>query len=343
MPPGKPPHPDRIYLGDCTEVMHGWPPAIFDACITDPPYGMGQHRRRTGKQGGGGGLGWAFSRHVTVAEAWDQFPPTTNTQAQDPYLDFTLAWLGEAIRLVRPGGNLLIFGSFHNIYLIGFALQRVFDRRLLQQITWFKPNAQPNITCRLLTESTEYVLWACNETPRRAKRWTFNYDMAKRFNTGRQLRNMWSIPRTSEHEKRHGRHPTQKPLALAERLVHLFTKPTDRVLDCFVGSGTIAVACTMTGRHFVGIEQDPQYARIAQRRLAAVGVGWRTPPIGPLSLSCESERMNSCKACECTGFFDEDVKLEESDYAKLARFILKQEKKPCKCGHVEGLHIKRTS
>jgi len=69
----------------------------------------------------------------------------------------------------------------------------------------------------------------------------------------------------------HGRlHMTEKPLALMETLVRLFTDPGDTILDPFMGSGTTGVAAIHLGRNFIGWEKDPRYFRVAQRRLARV-------------------------------------------------------------------------
>lgn len=247
------PQSERIFGRDCIAEMSSWPDACVDCCITDPPYNMSKKK----------GLGWAFSNHITMQQEWDIF-------SKDAYASFTHDWLKQVCRVVKPNGNILVFGSFHNIYLIGFVLQNLLDRRILQQVTWFKPNAQPNITGRLLTESTEFVIWAVNNTPEEAKGWTFNYEDAKQFNSGKQLRNMWTIPYTPASEKQLGTHPTQKPLALLSRMIKIWTKPEDVVLDCFLGTGTTAVACEALGRKWVGVEKDPQYARITMERLKGV-------------------------------------------------------------------------
>jgi site-specific DNA-methyltransferase (adenine-specific) len=196
-----------------------------------------------------------------MEQGWDRF-------AADEYVKFTHRWLAEVCRVVRPNGNILVFGSFHNIYVIGFVLEHLLNRRILQQITWFKPNAQPNITGRLPTESTEYILWACNNSPRRATRWTFDYPASKELNGGKQLRNMWPIPCTPRSERLAGAHPTQKPLELLERIVRLWSKPGDLVLDCFAGTGTTAAAAARLGRRWIGIEKEVEYAEIARRRVA---------------------------------------------------------------------------
>jgi DNA modification methylase len=65
-------------------------------------------------------------------------------------------------------------------------------------------------------------------------------------------------------------HPTQKPIKLMYRLIEKFTKKDEIILDCFLGSGTTAVACKMLGRNFIGIEISPEYCKIAEARLKAV-------------------------------------------------------------------------
>lgn len=251
------PAPGQIIAGDALEVMRGWPDACVDHCIVDPPFNIGSGSGRRGK----GGLGWAFSSHVTMQEAWDRF-------SKDDFFAFNAAWLREVCRVVRPNGNLLVFGTYHNIYQLGFILQHVLERRVLNSIIWFKPNAQPNITARALTESTEQIVWAVNESPARATGWIFNYWDAKAMNGGKQMRNLWEIPVTSQKERAAGKHPSQKPLALLERLVLLATQPGDLVLDPFGGAGTLALAAEKHGRRWLTIERVAEYVDLARRRLA---------------------------------------------------------------------------
>ncbi len=137
-------------------------------------------------------------------------------------------------------------------------------------MVWFKPNAQPNTTAGTLTESTEQIIWAVNETPARATGWTFNYWDAKEMNGGKQMRNLWDFPVTGKKERAEGKHPSQKPLALLERAVLLASQPGDLLHDPFGGAGTLAVAAAKHARDWLLIETVPEYAEIAQRRLEAV-------------------------------------------------------------------------
>lgn len=243
---------NSIIEGDCLEVMRSWPDHCVDHCITDPPFNMSKKK----------GLGWAFSSHVTMQETWDIF-------SKDDYLKFTGDWIQEVSRIVKPNGNIFIFGTFHNIYIVGFAIQQL-NLKILNSIVWFKPNAQPNITARMLTESTEHIIWACNNTVGKASNWVFNYRDAKRLGNGRQLRNVWELPYTPAREKKFGKNPTQKPESVLERLIIIGTRQNDLVLDCFAGTGTTGVVAERLGRRWVMIEKEPAYADIAKRRIGAL-------------------------------------------------------------------------
>ena len=98
-------------------------------------------------------------------------------------------------------------------------------------------------------------------------RYVFNYDAMKTANDGRQMKNVWRFPAPGALEKQHGRHPTQKPLALIERCLEASTLPGQRVLDPFAGSGSTGVAALRLGREFIGCELEPRYATLAAARL----------------------------------------------------------------------------
>ena len=241
----------EIYEGDALQLMRQWPDRCFDHCITDPPFNMSKKK----------GLGWAFSSHVTMQEEWDRF-------TKEGYLEFTRQWLTEVCRLVKENGNIFVFGSFHNIYTLGFVLQEL-NRRIVNSIIHCKTNPQPNITARTLTESTEQIIWACNNTVEKAKGWVFNYWVAKQIGGGKQLRNYWVIPYTPVREKKFGKHPTQKPEAVLERLIHIGTNEGDLILDCFAGTGTTGLVAERLGRKWVMIEKAHNYIEIANKRLLA--------------------------------------------------------------------------
>lgn len=241
--------------------MKSLPDGSIDHCITDPPYNISGY---DGKRE----IGWLKSNRTWVEgkkfnkidENWDRFTDLD-------YHSFTGAWLSELKRVVKPNGNILIFGSYHNIYTVGVALAEL-DLKINNSIIWYKRNAFPNITGRMLCESTEQIIWAVNGSKKRATKWIFNYeDLKKLTDNGKQMRNMWDIPMTPPSEKRHGKHPSQKPMALSERLIIGFTSPGDLVFDPFLGSGSFLLAAKSLGRDYLGIEKSEEFIDLARRRI----------------------------------------------------------------------------
>ena len=197
-----------------------------------------------------------------MASEWDKF-------SNGSYLDFCSEWIKQIKRVVKPNGNIFIFGSYHNIFKIGYLLETC-GCKLINSITWYKRNAFPNITQRMFCESTEYIIWAANNPPGKAKNWTFNYDTAKTLNDGKQLRNMWDIPMTPIREKKHGKHPSQKPMEVVGRLILCCTNKNDLIIDPFCGSGTVAVTAKLLGRRFVCVDNNRDYIELAGKRVKHV-------------------------------------------------------------------------
>lgn len=237
----------KIFIGDSLEILKKFEDSSVDLVFADPPYGLAKSK----------GLGWKYSKHITLQEAWDIF-------TKDEFFEFNLEWVTEVIRVLRSGGSLWVCGSFHNIYQLGFILQHL-DLKINNSIVWFKPNAQPNITTRMFTESTEHLIWAAKNHSK--QKWVFNYELMKSLNQGKQMRNMWSIPLTPKSEKWAGDHPTQKPIELLKRVILSSSKEGDTVLDPFLGSGTTSVVAEYYGRNSIGIEKNKDYLGIIQKRL----------------------------------------------------------------------------
>jgi site-specific DNA-methyltransferase (adenine-specific) len=139
--------------------------------------------------------------------------------------------------------------------------------KILNDITWFKRNAAPNLSCRYFTHSTEHIVWAA---PSEKSRHTFHYQLMKQINGGKQMRDVWTMSAPAPGEKRHGKHPTQKPLALLDRIIRASTEEGDLVLDPFCGSGTTAVAALGSGRRAIGIDSEAKYLQLAVKRIADV-------------------------------------------------------------------------
>ena len=101
-----------------------------------------------------------------------------------------------------------------------------------------------------------------------AKNWTFNYNALKELTeNGKQMRNMWDIPMTPPKEKLCGKHPSQKPLKVLDRLVLGLTNEGDLILDPFCGSGTTALSAKNNNRRYYIIDNNGDYVNLAKLRL----------------------------------------------------------------------------
>ena len=82
-----------------------------------------------------------------------------------------------------------------------------------------------------------------------------------------QMKDVWEFKPPSMEEKSEGKHPTQKPIALFDRIVRASVRENATVLDPFLGSGTTSIACLMNNINSVGIEQDIEYCELAKKRI----------------------------------------------------------------------------
>jgi site-specific DNA-methyltransferase (adenine-specific) len=239
-----------MHLGDSLALMKDLPPDSIDCIWTDPPYLLSND-----------GITCIAGKMVKVNKGeWDR------SRGIDLDHEFNRTWLAECHRVLKPNGALWVTGTLHVYLSVGMAMQQI-GFRILNDIVWEKPAPPPNLGCRCFTHSTEILLWATKARKGGKDRHKFNYDVMKAENGGKQMKNVWRFATPSDDEKRYGKHPTQKPVALIARCLRATTDPGDIVLDPFTGSGSTGVAALKLGRHFIGCEQDKTYALLAARRL----------------------------------------------------------------------------
>lgn len=242
----------RLYCGDHLTFLGALADASVDCIWTDPPYFLSN-----------GGSTCVAGRRAPVSKGeWDESRGLAADHA------FNQAWIAECRRVLKPSGSLWVSGTHHVYLSVGMAmLEQGF--RILNDVVWEKPNPPPNLGCRCFTHATELMLWGTLAQKGSRDRYTFNYEEMKAENGGRQMKNVWRMPAPGQGEKQHGRHPTQKPLALVRRCLAASTAPGDLVVDPFSGSGTTALAALSLERRFMGTELDAEYASLARTRLTA--------------------------------------------------------------------------
>lgn len=237
----------RLYQADALELLRRMADESVDMIFADPPYFLSN-----------GGITCVNGRMVKVDKGgWDKSTGIIGDH------NFNLLWLDQCRRLLKPNGTVWVTGTSHNIHSVGYALQ-VLDYKILNDIAWYKVNPPPNLACRYFTHATETILWAAKSVK---SRHTFNYADMKQQNGGKQMQSLWQIMPPGKSEKRHGKHPTQKPEALLKRIVEASTHPGELVLDPFCGSATTGVACARLGRRFIGVEREPEHIELAKLRL----------------------------------------------------------------------------
>lgn len=240
-----------LYQGNCLSIMdwmaERYPDGVFDMIFADPPYFLSN-----------GGITCHAGKMVSVNKGeWDK------SRGPEENHNFNREWLARCQKVLKPNGTIWVSGTAHIIHTVGFAMQQL-GFKLLNDITWVKPNPPPNLSCRYFTHATETIIWAAKSE--KSKHY-FDYKLMRQMAGGKQMKSVWEFRPPGRAEKVFGKHPTQKPVALLERIILASSKPHELVLDPFMGSGTTGVACVRRCRRFVGIETEPAYVGLAVRRL----------------------------------------------------------------------------
>jgi len=146
---------NQVHQGDSIEKLEQMPESSVDLIIADPPYNLSH----------GNKMSWEDKDWGKVDEDWDSF-------GQKEYMNFTLEWLKESKSVLKQGGAVFCFGTYHNIGEVNVGLKQT-SMTILNEIIWYKRNAFPNLSTTRLTASHENILWAYKGDD---KDYTFNYD-----------------------------------------------------------------------------------------------------------------------------------------------------------------------
>ena len=240
---------NKIIHGDCIEVMKGIPSNSIDVTFADPPFNLKK-------------------KYGTYKDEKDT----------DDYLLWCRQWILEMVRITKPSGSIFV----HNIpkwllYYAGF-LNEVADFR--HWIAWDAPTSPMGKTL----QPAHYGILFYAKNQKENKFYEIRYPHKRCRKCGYLLKDYggkkkilhpfgplvsdnWSDIHRIRHNKHRDPHPCQLPVHLLERLILMSTDEGDIVLDPFMGTGTTAVAAARLGRRVIGIDLDPQYVEITQRKL----------------------------------------------------------------------------
>lgn len=238
-----------LILGDSFKVLKSIEEKSIDMIFADPPYFLSTEN----------GISCQSGKMVSVKKAdWDN-----KLSVQEKH-KFNRRWIKLCKRILNDNGTIWISGTMSNIYSIGLALEQE-GFKILNNVTWQKLNPPPNISCRYFVHSTETILWAKKDM--KNSKHVFNYTLMRELNNFKQDKDVWRSALTPKSEKSFGKHPTQKPIWLLEKIIKASTIEGSVILDPFNGSGTTGVACKRLNRNYIGIDNMQEYLEISKRRL----------------------------------------------------------------------------
>lgn len=237
----------KLIHGDTFENMKRLEDKSVDMVFADPPYFLSND-----------GISCSGGKMVSVNKGnWDKV-----STLQEKH-EFNKAWIKECYRLLKDDGTIWISGTFHNIYSVGMALEEE-GFKIINNITWQKTNPPPNLACKAFVHSTETIIWAKKDLKK--NKYKFNYKLMKELNGDKQMKDVWTSSLTKPSEKKCGKHPTQKPLEILERIILASTNKGDVVLDPFSGSATTGIAAIKLDRNYIGIEKEKEYIDLSMKR-----------------------------------------------------------------------------
>jgi excisionase family DNA binding protein len=255
----------EIIVGDALDIIPKFDDRKFQLIIADPPYFQ-----------------------VLLEESWD------NTwKSPDDYLEWTLKWVRECKRVLRPDGLLYVFGQLgkrehvwlHTCSMLAREMQFhdmiIWDRAVgyNERYDSFTPQYEMVLALRHSANSTPYFDKDAVRLPYeeekiqsylKDKRYKDKDAREQHLRKGKYATNILRIPSLKGSSKEKIGHPSQKPIALIQQLILSSSRRGDHVLDPFLGSGTTAAAAEDLGRKWTGIELNPDYCEITKKRIERI-------------------------------------------------------------------------
>jgi len=244
---------NKIIHQDFLKGAKKLPDECADLIIADPPYNLGKN----------------FG-------VWDE------KKKKDEWLPWSKNWINEANRLLKPSGNIFIYGIHKYLCWIHCYLYEI-GMEYRRQIIWYYENGFAGYSDRTLAAHYEPILWFSKSNdytynpirePYKSKE-RLKYKVNKNGKSwkphpdGRLAGDVWSFPTLAGRRFRDEKvdHPTQKPLSISLRMVKHFSNENDLVIIPFAGSGTECLAAIMENRNFIGFELNNDYIKIANTRI----------------------------------------------------------------------------
>lgn len=234
-----------LYNEDCIVAMKRLQNATVDLILTDPPYNLGNFMkgRDTNLK--------KMRDNFFGAAGWDDLSFEDWEKSMDSFFK-------ESVRVLKKGGAMIVFMSIIKVE----TLIRIAESHKLYYKTtgiWHKTNPMPrNMNLHFVNSTEAWVYFTYGK-----RTGTFNND-------GKVIHDFLETGVAANGERKYGKHPTQKPVALMEFFVQVLSNESDMILDPFMGSGSTGVAAKKNNRNFIGVELNESYFQMATRRIQEV-------------------------------------------------------------------------
>jgi site-specific DNA-methyltransferase (adenine-specific) len=281
--------PNLLIRADSVDVARALPDGCLDLIYLDPPFGTGRGRRMDRGRGGRRVGRWDDSGDPRGREQEIGSSADRRVAFADPRTDGTLQpWLTELLaetpRLLRRGGALFLHLDYRRAHHARRRLDAIYgEGNFLNEIIWRYATggvprsafARKHDTILYYRNGPGHTFHRLREKKRLAhrmgRRGVEEFEDAEGWYRFRYLDDVWEIPWLTQDARERTGYPTQKPLALLERILAAATDPGMRIADFCCGSGTAAVAAERTGRRWIAADCSRLAVRIARRRLESLG------------------------------------------------------------------------
>ncbi|MCS7057235.1 MAG: site-specific DNA-methyltransferase [Thermoflexales bacterium] len=279
-----------IYCGDNVAVLRRCiPHRSVDLIYADPPFNSGHAYYATGKRCEGPRFHdvwhWdnvAYRRALAesptaLAAALEALRGILGESGALAYCAALAVCLGELRRVLKDTGSLYLHCDVRMSHYLRLMLDALFGReRCRNEIVWAyrtggagkRHFARKHDVILFYTASDEYTFHPQRERVRYRKRFFGAQRDAHGYYADVLLRDVWEIPAVLNLSSERTGYPTQKPLALLERIIAASSNVGDVVLDPYCGSGTALVAAQKLGRRWIGVDASADAVRVAQARLS---------------------------------------------------------------------------
>lgn len=263
----------ELYHGDNLNIIRSFPDASFDLIYIDPPFNTGRSqsrtRIRTERDDDGDRVGFQGRRYRTTVVGVSGY-----ADSFDDYLAFLIPRLEEAFRLLKPSGSFFLHLDYREVHYAKVALDQIFGREsFINEIIWaYDYGARAT---KKWSPKHDNILWYAKDP----NNYCFNFDEMDRIPymapslvgeekaaRGKTPTDTWWHTIVSPNGKEKTGYPTQKPLGILSRIVRIHSRPGDRLLDFFAGSGSFGEAAARYGRDVVLIDESDEALAVMRRR-----------------------------------------------------------------------------